>query len=344
MTLEVNMCNIFYEMPANLTPDYLEAEKRFREARTTEEKIAALQEMLALLPKHKGTEKIFADLKAKLAKLRRGEEKKGGPARKGSEYFIRPEGAGQVVLIGAPNAGKSALLRALTNAEVEVTDYPFSTRRPVPGMMAFEDVSFQLVDTPSISQDYLDPFLPPLIRNADAAALCIDLSAPDCLDQPQALLSVLEAQRIVLVGDLVSRSSRQGSPRRLPAILVLTKADHPDAPVAMELLKELLPQGLKAVPVAVTDASSLDSFRKAIFDLFGLIRVYSKRPGHPPDMTAPYLLPLGSTVLDFAEKVHRSFVERFGYARAFGPSRIEGQRLGRSDLLQDKDIIELHMA
>lgn len=329
-------------MPANLTPDYLEAEKRYRAARTPEEKIAALEEMLALLPKHKGTEKIYADLKAKISKLRKGEEKKGGPARRGSEYMIRPEGAGQVVVVGSPNSGKSALLRALTNAEVEVTDYPFATRRPAPGMMAFEDVSFQLVDTPSITKDFFDPFLPPLIRNADAAVLTVDLASPDCLDQPGEVIEALAAQRIVLVSEVVSRSSKQGSPRRLPALILGTKADHPDAETAMELLREVLGDHFGFLAVSIEDPASLYRFRRAIFDLFGLIRVYSKRPGKEPDFSAPFLLRAGSTVLDFAGKVHRELAERFAYARVWGEGRFDGQRLGRTDPLQDRDIVELH--
>lgn len=331
-------------MPANLTPDYLEAEKRYREARTPEEKVAALEDMIALLPKHKGTEKIYADLKSKLSKLRKGEEKKGGPARRGPEYLIRPEGAGQVVVIGAPNSGKSALLRALTKAEVEVTDYPFATRRPVPGMMMFEDVSFQLVDTPSISGDFFDPFLPPLIRNADAAILTVDLGSPDCLDQPGEVMAALEAQRIVLVREVVSRASKSGSPRRLPALLVGTKSDHPDAETAVELLREVSGDRLDIVTVSVEDPASLDRFRRAVFDLFGLVRAYSKRPGKEADFSAPFLLPAGATVLDFAEKVHREFAERFAFARAWGEGRFDGQRLGRTDPLQDRDIIELHTA
>jgi len=328
-------------MPANLTPDYLEAEKRFRAARTQEEKIAALEEMLALLPKHKGTEKIYADLKAKLSKLRKGESK-AGPARRGSEYLIRPEGAGQVVVLGAPNAGKSALLRALTNAEVEVTDYPFATRRPAPGMMAFEDVRFQLVDTPSIAPEFFDPFLAPLIRNADAAVLCVDLSAPDCLDQPGIVQKMLAEQRIELVREVVSRSSRQGVPRRLPAFLAGTKGDHPDAETAVELLREVIGDALDLVQVSVSDPASLDRFRRRVFELFGVIRVYSKRPGKDPDFTAPFLLPVGATVLQFAEKVHREFAQRFAFARAWGEGRFDGQRLGRTDPLKDRDVVELH--
>ena len=332
----------FFVMPANLTPDYLAAEQRFREAKTTEEKISALEEMIALLPKHKGTEKIYADLKARLSKLRKGEEKKGGPARRVSEYYIKREGVGQVVIVGAPNSGKSALLKALTNAEVDVTEYPFATRKPVPGMMQFEDVQFQLIDTPSISSDYLDPFLPPLIRNADACILTIDLSAPDCLDQPEWVIRALEAQKIELRDAKVSKTPRQSNPRVLPCLVTLTKCDSRDAEVALELLRDVLKDRFKSVMVSVTQKETLPALGRAVFDMFGIIRVYSKKPGKPPEMETPFILPEGGTVIEMAEKVHKVLAERFSFARLWRKGGIEGQRVGRSEELQDKDIIEIH--
>ena len=331
------------EMPANLTPEYLAAEQRYRQAKTTEEKIAALEEMLATLPKHKGTEKIYADIKSRLAKLRRQEEKKKGPARHKPEYFIEPEGVGQVVLLGAPNSGKSALLAALTKAEPLVADYPFATRKPLPGMMDFEDVKFQLVDTPSLDEGYFDPLLPPLIRNADAAVVVVDLSSPDCLDQPQMVSRRLAEARIELVREKVSPALKQTNPRRLPAFIAATKADHEDAEVALELLREVVQDSLDMVVVSVTDTESLDRFRRKVFEIFDVIRVYPKKPGKEPEMDSPFVLPRGSTVIEFARKVHKMFAERFAYARGFGPHRVQGQRLGRDDELHDGDIVELHM-
>ncbi|MCX6553014.1 MAG: 50S ribosome-binding GTPase, partial [Acidobacteria bacterium] len=123
-------------MPANLSPEYHRAEERLRGARSPDEKIAALEEMLRVIPKHKGTDHMQADLKGRIAKLRKEIGKKGG---KGGFTFIVPrEGAGQVAIAGPPNSGKSSLVRALTRATPAVGSYPFTTREPVPGMMPFE--------------------------------------------------------------------------------------------------------------------------------------------------------------------------------------------------------------
>ena len=159
-------------MPANLTPQYRAAEARFKSAHTFEERRAALEEMLATIPKHKGTEKMQADLKRRLARLRHEEETR--TSRHGHAIKVDPEGAAQVVLLGPPNCGKSSLLAALTHAEPSIADYPFTTTRPQPGMMAFEDVQIQLVDLPPVAAQHMDPWLPGLVRGADAALLLVD--------------------------------------------------------------------------------------------------------------------------------------------------------------------------
>lgn len=329
-------------MPANLTAQYLEAERRYRSAKTPQEKKSALEDMIAKLPKHKGTEKMYADLKSKLARLKRGEDSKGGGARRSNEYTIPIEGAGQVMLLGAPNSGKTALLGAMSNADAEVTDYPFSTHRPAPGMMKYEDVPFQLVDTPSMDSDFLDQFLPPLIRCADAAVLVVDLSSPDCLDQPDWVLAAMKEANIDLIRGLASQTPKQSVPKQLPTLLVGTKADHPDADTALELLGEVLEDRFPVVAVSIERPDTLVEFSRAVFDLFGIVRAYSKRPGKEADRKAPFLLPVGSTVSDFAEKVHRSFAARFSFARGWGSGKFEGQRLGPGDVVEDKDVIELH--
>lgn len=332
-------------MPANLTQPYLEAEQRFRAATSTDDKIAALEDMIKELPKHKGTEKIHADLKSRLAKLRKqGDKKGGGPARRAApELSIDRQGtAAQLLLLGAPNAGKSALVAALTNAPVEVTDYPFTTHKPVPGTMRFEDVRMQLVDMPSISPDFVDANLPALARVTDAALVCVDLESPECLEQFDWVRKVLGDSRIVLRPGTVSATPQQGSPRQMPAMVVATKADHPDASDVLELLRESVPQ-FKVVAVSVEDKASLEALSRACFELLGMVRVYSKAPGKEPDMQAPFLLPAGSTLLDFAGKVHLDFRDRLSFARVWGPGKFDGQRAGREYLVADKDVIELHL-
>lgn len=331
-------------MPANLSQPYLEAEQRYRRASTLEEKTTALEEMIALLPKHKGTEKIFADLKSKLAKLRKGADKKTGPARHASEYVIEREGAGQIMLLGAPNSGKSALVASVTNAPVEVTDYPFATRKPVPGAMRFEDVRIQLVDAPSISPEFLDPFLLPIVRTTDAALLCVDLGSPDCLDQPDWVIRPMQAARIDLGKGQVSTTPRNQSPKFLPTLVVATKADAPGADEALELLEEALENRFPILPVSIKRPETLSALARRCFDLFGIVRVYSKIPGKDPDLSAPFLLPEGATLLDFAQKVHKDFLHRLGYARVWGVGKYDGQRVARDYRVQDRDVVELHMS
>jgi len=332
-------------MPANLTQQYLFAEERFKAATTHEEKVAALEEMIRELPKHKHTEKMFADLKTRLSKLRKEGESRaaGGPGKHSEAPVIRKEGAGQVFLVGAPNTGKSALVAALSKAPVEVTEYPFTTRKCIPGMAAWEDVRFQLVDSPSVDPTFLEPNLMPLLRQADAAVVVVDLSAPECLDQPGWVFEALGQARIDVKPGTVHTVARELGRSVLPGFVAATHADHPDAPVALELLADELTGRLPVVPVAAGEPASVKTFAKACFDLFGAVRVYSKQPGKEAERDAPFLVPIGGTVLDFAERVHRDFRERFDFARVWGPGKYDGQRVARDYAVLDGDVIELHL-
>ena len=162
-------------MPANLTPEYRRAEKEFRAAKTPHGKLACLEHMLRVMPKHKGTDHMQADLKRRISRLREQNEHKSGKAKRAPVSKVEKEGAGQIVLLGAPNSGKSQLLAALSNAHVNVADYPFSTHLPQPGMMHFEDVQIQLVDTPPVTADYMEMWMPDTVRRADRALLVVDL-------------------------------------------------------------------------------------------------------------------------------------------------------------------------
>jgi ribosome-interacting GTPase 1 len=119
-------------LPANLPPAYFEAENRYREAKTPAEGIAALEEMLAIMPKHKGTDKLKADLRRRISKLKSKQQEKKKLGRRDRGYKIEKEGVGQVVLIGEPNVGKSSLVAALTNADPQVAEFPHSTWKYYP--------------------------------------------------------------------------------------------------------------------------------------------------------------------------------------------------------------------
>ena len=217
-------------MPANLTPDYLEAERRFKSAKTTEEKIAAIEEMMATIPRHKGTEKMQADLKRRLSKLR-AEQARRPTSRAGIIHRVEKEGAGQVAMVGPPNSGKSLLVRRLTHAMPEVADYPFTTRVPLPGMMPFEDVQIQLVDLPPVHPDFPESWLYQIIRNADAALLVVDLSDPDLLEDLETTLGQVANAKVQL--DQAELPSTPGWLRKR-TLLVANKIDASGAPENLE--------------------------------------------------------------------------------------------------------------
>jgi len=325
-------------MPANLTPEYLEAERRFKEAKTTEAKIAGLEEMLATIPRHKGTEKMQADIKRRLSKLRTLQDKRPA-SRAGLLQRVEKEGAGQVVLVGPPNAGKSSLLRRLTRALPEVADYPFTTRLPQPGMMAFEDIQIQLVDLPPVHPDFSESWLYQVIRNADGALLVVDLSDPDLLEDVETTLALLGEAKIML-----GRGLTPEGPGWLtkPALLLGNKIDLEKATESLSVMQELYGSRFPVFGVSAETVSGLEELPRQVFDLLELVRVYSKVPGKKADLTAPYVLKRGSHLLDFAAQVHNDFVTHLKYARVWGHGKFEGQMVNRDYLLVDKDVIELH--
>lgn len=325
-------------MPANLTPQYHAAEAAFKAARSREEKLAALEEMLAVIPKHKGTEKIQADIKRRMARLREEQDKRAGVSTF-NPFVVEREGAGQVVLLGCPNAGKSALVGALTRAKVNVADYPFSTPLPVAGMMPFENILIQLVDTPPVTHEEINPEMIGTLRNADALLLVVDASSGDCLSDLDALTRHLTDRRIIRPEPIEGIRSHTWD----ECLLVATKSDAGDSGDHIEMMREMAPRGLDILAVSATAGSNLEELRRRLFQLLGVIRIYSKVPGKEPDMTAPFVIEKGSTVVDFAGEIHRDFPKKLKAARVWGSSRFEGQVVPRDYILADGDIVELQI-
>ncbi len=326
-------------MPANLTPQYLSAEQKFKQARTPEEKLAALKEMYALLPKHKGTEKLQGDIKRRMAKLREElHTSKGGKRR--SSIFVDREGAGQVALAGMPNTGKTQLVLALTNAHYEVADYPFTTRLPQPGMMPYEDIQIQLVDLPPLSQEHVEPWLPEIIKHADLVLLVVDLAA-DPLTQFEQTSEILRRHRVVLERDPRDQEGDFATFYK-KTLLVANKLDVPEAAENAVILAELVAGELPVLELSAKTGAGLQQLKEAVFESLNVVRVYSKRPGKPADLTRPFVLAKGSTLLDFAEEVHRDFVAGLKYARVWGRGKFEGQRVTKDYELVDGDVVELH--
>jgi hypothetical protein len=324
-------------MPANLTPQYRTAEAKFKAAQGTADRRAALEEMLATIPKHKGTEKLQADLKRRLARLRQEEESRS--TKHGHVVKVDPEGAAQIVLLGPPNCGKSSMLAVLTHAEPTIADYPFTTTRPQPGMMTFEDVHIQLVDLPPIGAQHLEPWLPNIIRGADAALLLADPTSPELPEDVEVVRERLAQLRIPLVSELPEDSDPRDNP--LPTMMVVTKQDR-SREQDIAVLRELYEPTFEVIPISATTHYGLEALKVALWRRLQLVRVYAKPPGKPADRSDPFVLPHGSTVVDLAERVHREIATTMQFARVWG-GRLEGQRVAREFELRDRDIVELHI-
>jgi len=329
-------------MPANLPPEYFEAEKIFKQAGTLSEKTAALEDLLATIPKHKGTDKLRADLRKRLSQLRKDaiSRKKGG---RGDLYVVEKEGAAQIALVGFPNAGKSSLLARLTNANPVIADYPLSTLTPLPGMMPFEDIQFQLVDLPPIGNESTDGWVSGILRYADALLLVIDLTEdPDI--QAELLIDQLARWNIHLKKNTEIRSV----PDRIPAgifkrtLIVANKIDKGACDAGFLQLKNKYDQLYRCIAVSALKRENLEELKRAVFEVCGVIRAYSKPPGKEPDISKPFTIPEGSTILDLASFIHKDFLFHLKYARVWGSAKFDGQRVEKNHILQDRDIVELN--
>ena len=328
-------------MPANLTPQYLEAELKFKQAKTTPEKIKALEVMMAVIPKHKGTERLRGQLKSRMAKLKEELQKRITVGRAEQTYNIKREGAAQVVLLGIPNSGKSCLLSQITNASSEVADYPFTTQKPIPGMMKFENLQIQFVDTPPIQLDHLEPGFSNLIRNADGLLLLVDLT-DDPVFQMEILLEELDRMRIKAVGKGLIPSMEVGWVS-LPTLLVGNKCDAKNAMEAYQKIESRFKNAFPILPISAKEKMNLHELKKEIYQLLDIIRVYTKVPGKEPDRTEPVILKKGSTVEDVALSVHKDFLVRLRYAKIWGSGKFDGQMVKKDFLVNEGDVIELHI-
>jgi ribosome-interacting GTPase 1 len=328
-------------MPTNLPPEAEEAEKRYRAATSLADRIARLEEWISAIPKHKGTDHLRADLRRRLSELRAETQERKGASRHESAYRISREGAGQVVVLGPPNVGKSALVAALTRATPEVADYPYTTWEPTPGMMKYEDVQIQLIDTPPVDRDHAEGELLDLLRRADLLLLVVDLQTNPDRQLADTLAILRENNILPCRPDVEPAQDSSGACKRL--LVAANKADDAASEELMELFQEMCAERWPSVPISAFSGRNLDRLKKAVFDGLGIIRVYAKPPGKPPDMSAPFVLKRGSTVDELAAKVHRDFVEKLIAARVWGSAEFDGQMVQRDHVLQDGDVVELRI-
>jgi ribosome-interacting GTPase 1 len=328
-------------MPANLPPQYHEAEKIYRSAKTPEEKLEALEAMLAIMPKHKGTDHLRADLRRRMAKHQEEAQRRPSLAKKGIAYNIRREGAGQVVLVGLPNSGKSQLVAALTEAAPEVADYSFTTKIPLPGMMRFENIQIQLVDMPPIIDREAKPWLSHLLRNADILLIMIDLGQ-DPLMQMDTILSELGSMKVKLIG-MVAKDELLVGVALKKALVVGNKNDLVNAAENYKLLNARYSSQLPVLSISAQEGKGLEEIKRVIYNMLDIIRVYTKAPGAKADLNEPVILKKGSTVEDAAGSVHKDFLRNLKYAQVWGSGKFDGQRVSRGHVLEEGDVVEFHI-
>jgi len=323
-------------MTVNLPPQYHQKEAELKTAKTIEEKISILEELLAIMPKHKSSEKLQALLKTKIAKYRKELEKKPQTAKKQTAPVIIREGAGQVALCGPPNSGKSTLLSILTKAKPEIADYPFTTKVPVPGMMRYKDINIQIVDTPSLSCQFSENWLGDILRKADALLFLFDLAADSLIEDMEDALKTLERFHIKQENDFIFTKK---------ILWIGNKIDVPVSKDIKEIFMELYGEKIKDnfIEISIKEMIGIAGLPERIFNLLDIIRVYTKIPGKPPDIENPYTLKSGSLVIDLAEIIHKDIAKNFKYARLWRSGDDKVAIAGRDYELKDGDIIEIHI-
>jgi len=329
-------------MPANLPPEYHKIEAELRTAKTPEEKIDIYERLIRVIPHHKGTDKLIAMYRQKIAKAREEGERRASMARHAPTHKIERSGAGQIVMAGPPNSGKSSLVRALTGADVEVAEYPFTTRSPAPFMMPFENVKVQLVDTPPVTGELMETWFPEMVKMADAVMLVADLTDPDAAATIEGIVGRLMERKVELVR-VDADIPPPYFPFRKRAVLAANKIDAEGAPRAFEDLGMLLEGPFERLAVSATDGRGLETLRRAVFGLLRVVRVYSKIPGKKPEKDSPFTLRVGSTVMEMAKAVHKDFSEKLQYARVWNAAGLDGLRVNRDYVLADEDVVELHI-
>ena len=332
---------------------YRAVETAFRKARDPSQRLKWLREMLRVVPEHKGTDHLQGDVKRRIKELSEELErpKKGG-ARGGPSLVIRPEGAAQIALIGAPNAGKSSLHSRLTGSGAQAASYPFTTQYPEPGMMPYEDIRFQLVDLPAVCPERPVPWLASALQTADASLLVMALDDPECLEQVEGVRAVLREKRVDLShgwGLAEEETGEAGEDAgdpfalRLPTLLLANKADrlaNADAELGAFLDVAGLPY--PALAVSAMTGQGLDAIGAWLFAHLGIARIYTKMPGRPPARDRPFVLRHGQTVEDVARLVHKDLARSLKYARVWGKNGFDGQHVGREHRLADGDVVEIH--
>jgi hypothetical protein len=390
-------------MPTNLPP---EAKNKWEEVEATKnprEKLRLLEEFLSLVPRHKGTAKLCMNVKKKIKDLKKEmeEKKRKRAARSGPKIFIEKEGAAQIVLLGLTKSGKSSLLTALTNAKVEISSSPYTTREPVPGIMNYQDIQIQIIEAPALMEGSADGRAWGLqtlgvARNADGLILVIDLSQ-DPVKQLSTILEEMEKARILLskpkahveierkfmgaglritvmgrlvdcnfkdveellksyrVTDAFVKVSGEATLGEIedaiyestvykPAVVIANKVDLEGADGNLKLLEAYVRNKLPIIAASGANRTGLEKLGETLFNTLNIMRIYTKEPNEREFSNNPFILKKGSTIYDLARNIHSDFKENFNFARVWSKRlRFSPQKVGATFILQDGDVVEIHL-
>jgi len=327
-------------MPTNLPPDYFEIEKRFRDAETVEERITLLKEMISVVPKHKGTDHLRADLRKRLAKLNQEAQRQKGRSKRDTVFRVPKAGSGQILLVGPSSVGKSCLLRVLTGAGLPEPENQAMTWEPAAGMMTLGNIQLQLVDTPPLSRDFVEPRLKDLIRRGDMLLLVVDLEQ-DPVEQLVETIGLLQEFRI-FPRHLQNDVPDDPLATVIPFLVLVNKCDQDEDEDVYSVFCELLNEDWPCLPVSAVSGRNLDLLKEKVFAQLDVIRVYTKIPGQVPDLSAPFAFRKGSTVGDLAARIHKDILQNMKHARVWGSSVHDGQMVQRDYQMQDGDVVEIH--
>ena len=329
-------------MATNVTPVYREAEQRYKQADNPQDKLSALEDMLSTVPKHKASEKLQADIKSRISKVKEEIEKGGSGKKKGFSIKVEKEGTAQIVIVGPENCGKSQLIKTLTSAEPEIAEYPFTTRVPAPAMLNYENIKFQLVDLPAFSSEFMETWLPQIIREAHAVLLVLDMESEDPETSTNFIIDKLFEIKVYLKG-ILNAPELDFRHRIIPTIMLYNKIETPDGPEMAELINELYENKFQIIQISAKTGQGTELIGKSLYKLLNIIRVYTKAPGKEADLTKPYTLKKGSILLDLAKQIHKDFAKNLKYAKLWGSGKFDGQRVNGDYVLNEGDILELQV-
>jgi len=300
-------------MPINAGYEYFNAEKKYFAAKTTEEQIACLEEMIRAAPKHKSSENFVAELKNRLRRLMEKQEK-AKKVKSAGKKGIKKEGF-QVALLGFTNSGKSSLLAKLTNAHPQISPNPFTTKSPEIGTLSYQGIKAQIVDLPSIGSENFDIGI---ANTADSILIVVE--------------SISDIEKISSI--LHKASGKQ--------LIAISKCDLLNSEQLRKLEETIKSRKLNAVPISTINNYNIEALKYLILKSMNVIRIYTKEPGKSPTKE-PSVLPINSTVKDAAESIRKGFSLTVKETRITGPSsKFPNQKVGLEHILKDLDIVEFH--